>query len=329
MSWDAVDSWLTRLAERDPAEFDTGLSPEGARLAWEWALGALSREALALARAHSASPWDRATIIAARTVFTGPLEWCALLLGRGSAVLLKHPRGVGGSAHAMAEEAAAVGLPLQTTDQRSVPPDTDFLLAMGTDHTMDTLRSTLGAGVAATLLGHRFSAAFCPVGQTDWSGVAMDVALHDSRGCLSPVVVFTDDVGAAMEGLTQGMHHAQSRVPRGFVSPAEHAAIRAREALARVAGQVAVEPEWSVHVLPPHLWQPVALPRSLAVVEVANRQEALQRLAPFAHQLSTVGAPTLDGSWHGARITSHGTMQRPPIDRVHDGFSLIHITAKP
>jgi len=328
MSWSRVRRWLEGLQEVDPAQLHTGLSAPNARLAWRWALDALGPEALARAEATPGDPWPRATVIAARTVFTGPLEWVALLLGRGSEVVLKHPEGAGNTARCMMERARACGLPLTATADREAARGSEFVLAMGSDETMDALRAELPDDTVAHLLGHRFSVAWIPA-DGDWEGLALDLALHDSRGCLSPVVAFTDDATSATPRLAAAMQARERDLPIGEIAPAESGAIRARAALARVVGSVTTGDGWSIHRLPVSHWRPTGLPRSLALVEVESRDAARQALQPWQQWLSTVADPDATQEWFDARIALPGSLQRPPVDRLHDGIHVLGATAMP
>ena len=63
------------------------LSPAGAEEVWLGALAALSNEALDAI--DDGPAYKTAVLVCARTVLTAPLEWCAVLLARGTRVTLK------------------------------------------------------------------------------------------------------------------------------------------------------------------------------------------------------------------------------------------------
>jgi len=302
MSWALVRAWRDRLREANPSSLPTGLSSDGAREALAAALDALDDESLARVAALGGRPFPTVAIVCARTVTTAPIEWCAVCLGRGSAVLLKHSARDPGLATLLVSAAREVGLPLVGVTERSAIRGADLVVAMGTDDTVEGIRATLPARARLLPHGHRFSAAWIvddpspvdprvPEGfDSSFAGVAADAALHDGRGCYSPVAVLTRlPLDEAVDRLVKSMERADKRWPVGTVSPAEHAAIRARRALARVVGVVREGDGWSIHGLPVAHLEPVALPRSLAVYHVADADSAARALAPYARWLSTVG----------------------------------------
>lgn len=330
--WDEVRAFRDRLRSVDPAGVETGQSPEGIREAWGAALDALDDAALEDAAAIPGRAFPRAVVVFTRTVATAPIEWCAALLGRGSAVTLKAPADAQGLAPLLAEAAAAVGLPLEVRTDRQVVEDADLVVAMGSDATIAEIRASLRPEVRFLAHGHRFSAAWVtgrptpdpkvPADFRDaWGAVAADLALHDGRGCLSPAVVLTPlPLDETCDAMAAALARAEARWPPGGRSAGEGAAIRARRALARVVGVV----RGDVHGLPVAKLVPVALPRSVAVVHVPDAAAAAAVLAPWRRSLSTVGSddPAADRVWVDAgatRVCGLGRMQRPPMRRAHDG----------
>lgn len=346
MSWDRVRAWRDRLRQLDPSYQPTGLSPEGAREALDAALDALDDDSLDRAAAVGGKPFATAAVVAARTVTTAPIEWCAVLLGRGSAVLLKYPQDDPGLAHLLVNAARDVGLPLVGVAEHEAVHQADLVVAMGSDETVRDLRAAIPPRVRLLAHGHRFSAAWItgtplPMDgripddfQGSWAGLAADAALHDGRGCFSPLAVFTSvDLDVACDRLAEAMEHASARWPVGTVSPGEHASIRARRALARVTGELREGDGWAIHGLPVEHLDPISLPRCLAVYQVEDVTSAARALAPWARWLSTVGTddPDSAGTWislGATRVCRPGRMQRPPLLRPHDGEDWLHATAR-
>lgn len=316
--WREVRQWRDRLRNLDPSAFDTGLSPAGAGAAWNAALEALSDEALERAAEAPGVPWSSATFIAARTVFTAPIEWLALLLGHGTAVRWKSAAGARVSAQAIA--AAAEDLPLTLQQDRSLSGEVIF--AMGSDPTIAEIQASLPANTTFFGFGSRYSAAWI---EGAWDAIAEDAAFYDGRGCFSPGVVFSSAPDAA-EQLAAAMTSAQNRLPVGEISDAEHAAIRARRALAKVTGKVFEGEGWSVHQLPAERWTPAALPRSIALVSCAP-DELPQLLRRFPG-LSTLGTERTI-AFAGIRQCLPGQMQKPAVNRVHDGIFLPAAVLRP
>ncbi|MBN2798686.1 MAG: hypothetical protein JXX28_06005 [Deltaproteobacteria bacterium] len=344
MSWDAVRAWRELLREADAASLDTGLSPEGAREALRASLDALSDQALAQVAALPLRPFPRAAVIAAATVSTAPIEWCAVLLGRGTEVVLKASRRNQGLAPLLESTARASGLPLSVSFAREAADGAPLVVAMASDQTLAQLRQQLAPSVRFLPHGHRFSVAWVTGAalppdplipaefQDPWGRVAADAALHDGRGCLSPVVVFTPlPLSEAADALGEAMARAEARWPRGRIEPAEAARARALRAHARVGGALREGPGWAVHGLPLAAWSPAALPRGVALVQVAGLEQALAALGPWAGALSTVSTddPRSAPRWVDAgatRVCATGRSQRPPLVRPHDGEDWLRAT---
>lgn len=343
MSWERVRAWRDRLARHWRAD-EVGLSEAGARAALEAATDALSDEALAQAAAIEGTPARSAAIVCASTVSTAPIEWCAVLLGRGTEVTLKVPSERPRAACGLVEAAARSGLPLCLSAAREAVLGKELVVVMGSDATVEAVRAVVGPETRLLGFGHRFSMAWVggghpapdplvPDGFDDpWGRVAADAALHDGRGCLSPVVVCTSLPGReAIEGLCEAMERAERRWPAAPPSDAEAAAIRARGALAQVTGRAVQGEGWAVHALPPSLARPTAMPRALALIRVPSPADAVDALAPFHRWWSTAGVATEEealafASVDGVRTCPLGRMQRPPLDRLHDGVDWLRET---
>lgn len=331
MSLIAVGAWRDRLRSVDAAAAAPHLSPEGAAHALTVALDALGDDALAAAAAVPGAPFRTATLVCARTVFTAPLEWCAVLLSRGTAVRCKLPAGVPGLGPVLAEHAAVLGLPLVVTEQRGAVQGAELVVAMGADATVADIGTQLAPDTRFLGFGNRYSVAWVRRVES-LTALAEDAALHDGAGCMSPVAVFTDlPTPVVLGALGAAMADAQRRWPRGPVSAADAARTRTRRALARVVGAVAEGDGWSVHALPVEHFLPASLPRSLVVHQVVDVE---QLRGPLTGPLSTVGtddptglATVLDAA--SVRVCAPGEMQRPPLLRRHDGVDWIRETARP
>lgn len=335
MSLPRVSDWRDRLrADRDAAP-DVGLSPEGRALVIDDALDALTDDALAEALSPPGEPFDRAVVVAARTVVTAPIEWLALLLARGTAVTLKHPAGAEGLTPWLLNHARAAGLPLDATDSREAVHGAPLVVAMGDDATITALRTTLDPSVRLLGFGSRYSVAWWASGSAAEAAhaIARDLAAHDGRGCMSPAMILTDDADRLLTLLPDAMAAAQARWPRGEVSAIEHASTRARTMLAKATGRVLSGAGWSIHLVPPEHASRVSLPRVAQVVPVANLDAALALLTRETHLLSTVGlaSPTDAAPWITLgvpRVVPAGDMQRPALVRRHDGLDHLHLLVR-
>ena len=131
--WPQVAAWIEALRAEQP---DVGLSERGAAVALQRSLDALSAVP---AHAERLAP-PHTVIVCASTVFTAPLEWAAVLLARGGRVTLKAPRTL---ERWFARVADLTPLPLESTTDRAVLAHADCIVAMGSNATLDAIRSGL------------------------------------------------------------------------------------------------------------------------------------------------------------------------------------------
>jgi len=335
MRWQEVAAWRDRLRQADLSGVQTDLSPQGLQASVHAALDGLHDRALERVARLPGAPYKRAVVVTAGTVGTAALEWIACLLGRGSEVIWKHPQGRIGLAHLAVD--AAGKLPLATTAERGVIASADVVIAMGSDEAVAGIRAAASDSAVVHEHGHAWSCAWVtgralpadprvPEGFAGpWDRVAADAALHDGRGCLSPIVVFTPlPLADAVDNLADAMARAQERWPVGNMHGEEAQMIRARRAMARVVGVKRSGTGWSVHGLTLDHVVPHGLPRSVLVVHADSAEQAATCAAQWGSALSTVGTDDPDSAEHwfsagATRICPTGRMQRPPLDRVHDG----------
>jgi hypothetical protein len=191
----------------------------------------------------------------------------------------------------------------------------DRVVATGGDATLDALARRLRVPMVAH--GTRVSVAAvgrdAPADAVD--GLALDVALHDQRGCLSPHAVWVEgDVDAFAERLAAALDAVARQLPPGPVSLAARAAARARRDAAewrgaRLVGSVIVDPRPAlgtggglriVHVHP--IASLAALPPLLPMGLVECVGVAGGTVDPAALRARGV-----------ARVCPVGRMQRPPL----------------
>jgi len=332
-----VNDWLATLASGPTPPMTCGLSPQGFEAVWRIALQTLTPEAMQHAAHIQGLPFSSACIVAAATVCTAPLEWIAVLLARGTSVTLKHGTEVPGLSSTLVDSAQAFGLPLSSTSDRKAAHRAD-LVAMGSDETIDTLRTTLPDSTRFLGFGHRFSVAWITkqrsCDEEMWRDLALDIALHDGRGCMSPTVVFTDiDSEIALQQLSSAMAKQATLLPRGQISAREAIALRARSSLASIVGETRQQNTTAVHLLPETHLQWTGLPRAITLCPVENQERAYGLLQPVARWLSSIGtnehATTPWQSLGSVRVCAAGQMQRPPLVRLHDGVDWLHETIGP
>lgn len=324
---DRVVAWLDDVRRLDVAALCPHLSPPGARAALDAALSALTPRALARAVDRPGEPHDSAVMVVARTVFTAPLEWAAVLLARGTDLTLKPASDDRAFAEALSDAARVRGLPLTITLDREVVTRVPLVVAMGSDATIATIGGLVSPEVRYLGFGHRFGAAWLTT-EAGFDALGDDLALHDGLGCMSPAAVFTAwSLDDALEALAVTWRRTTERLPPGPLAGIAAAQIREREALARVVGRVVKEPGWSIHALPLDRFRTAALPRSVVLHAGVTGEAVAALLENHGHVLSTLATdddqlvvPTT------ARRCSPGEMQYPPLDRLHDGVDWLSAT---
>lgn len=231
------------------------------------------------------------------------------------------------------------------------------VVANGSDETVGEIASQLARRSPPTRLviyGHRLSLAVLGPEATRGEaldrateGLALDTALWDQLGCLSPVAVFVEDpdrgaterVAAA---LTRALARAEERWPRGDIDTEVASAIqnqRAEAEMRKAAGrEVAVHAgpgtRFTVVLEDDASFRPGPLHRFLRVHPAPDRQTLLTALQPVAHHLAAVAIAGFgrEASHRlareltqlgASRICQPGRLQSPPLAWNRDGQPLL------
>lgn len=221
----------------------------------------------------------------------------------------------------------------------------DCVVATGSDETIRALAARVVPPRRFVGYGHRASvAAIGPealVGDALSEvahGLALDVALWDQLGCLSPVSVFVMGAGQALaEALAEALARLSRQLPRGRVDAAAGVAIahaRAEAELRSAAGHAVTlhgrdGDEFSVVLEEDARTRPAPLHRFVRVHPVSDEADLFDALRPFAPHLAGVavagfGRATRDVTARlahagASRICAPGRMQAPPLAWRHDG----------
>jgi hypothetical protein len=233
----------------------------------------------------------------------------------------------------------------------------DCIVATGSDATIASLEPRVGRDQLLLRHGHRLSLAVLGSGACDGPaladaarGLALDTALWDQLGCLSPVAVYVVADSAACrrvgDALAGALEAIGRTVPRGAVDP-RAAALAAHERagaeLRAAAGQAVVlhgagDTPWTVVCEADATPRPAPLHRFLRVHPVAVTDQLDGALAPLAAHLAGV-ALTGFGDQERAlaqrlrrlgasRVCAPGELQSPPLDWPRDGLAALGSLAR-
>lgn len=377
-AWSASDSRFRReLEERLPRAtgFSAEVVREGlARALAGWnakALEALVADELGGAQAFDgAGPRAVAGFEVTATLLAGSLPTPTLLamlapLAVRSPVIAKatslDPVTPGLVARSVAEVDAELGacvevVALRGDDEPAIGAllAADCVVASGSDATIAAVAARVRPEQRFVAYGHRLSVAVVGPEATDGAGLdaaarglALDVALWDQLGCLSPIAVLADDSqpGAASrvgQALARALSAAEQRLPRGRIAP-EDAALFARErseAELRAAAGRDVEvfggvgEPWCVVVEAAGAGpRPAPLHRFVRVLAVQGLAGVREALRPLSRHLSAVALAGFGGRTHAvarqlaalgaSRVCLPGRLQSPPLAWPHDGRGVL------
>lgn len=272
----------------------------------------------------------------------------ALPLVAGSAVYAKTASADPVSARLFAESLRAVdedvAAAIALGDDDEALAQADAVVAYGRDETVAQLRARVPVHVPFVAHGHKLSAGVigrdAPL-EAVAEAAALEIALYDGRGCLSPAYLFCHDdpAGRALafaEGVARELERLARELPRGPLDADEkgllqglRAGLAARDdtriwtSTGSLAWTVVLSRFTSGPPFPGQL-------RCASVVPVRDLDELADWLRSLRPNLSTLGAVgwpdgtrdlaplVLDAG--GARLCPLGRMQFPPLEWCHDGM---------
>lgn len=224
------------------------------------------------------------------------------------------------------------------------------VVAFGSDETMAAVGARLGPTQRFVRHGHRLSvavlgeAALTGPGLADAAAaLALDVALWDQQGCLSPVAVYALGVervpDALLAALAGAFAEAASRWPRGRALPdvtARFGVERDTAELRAAAGadvRVAAGQGFVLVAEPDVAFRGSPLQRFLRIHPAPSGERLLEALAPLGPHLAAVGVAGL-GPLSGrlelalaelgaSRVCPLGALQAPPLDWCHDQLGVL------
>jgi len=230
------------------------------------------------------------------------------------------------------------------------------VFATGGDETIAAIDGRLRADQRRAFYRHRVSLAVVDLTRVQASEIerlALDIALWDQLGCLSPIVFHliggaeaADEVFAA--ALADELARLEERLPRGAIDEASAARVvneRADAKMRAALGQPVVLHEsagtrWTVVLERSAEVRPAPLHRFVRLVALAGRDELREALAALVPHLAGVALVGFGDERkdieslcfeHGAsRVCEAGQLQTPPIDWRRDNQPLLlGLTALP
>lgn len=224
----------------------------------------------------------------------------------------------------------------------------DLIVVYGSDETIEKVRGKMPPATRAIYHGHKLSLGIVAremLHPALAEQAAIDIALYDQRGCLSPHLYYVEEGGAASpiefaQWLAQSLYVVSYQLPKGPTSPDEAAKIQQlRGALPLKGGRVFPSPkglDWTVLYDPDPGFSVSPLARTIWVKPVEELTRIPLYLEPIRPYLQGIGiavptdrqpqiVPTL-ARMGATRICPIGRMQKPPMTWHHDGrFRLLNL----
>ena len=234
----------------------------------------------------------------------------------------------------------------------------ECVIATGSDESVAELAARVTPTQRLLVAGHRLSvAAFGSELRGEESigravaELAIDVAMWDQLGCLSPVALYCDDADGGRSdriaaALAEALSEAEARWPRGRIERVPAAAVarerseaEMRAATGRPVRLYASEgTRWTVVREDDTERRPAPLHRFLRVVPVAGPAALLDALRAYAPHLASVGIAGFGSASDSiarslaelgaSRICPVGGMQCPPLSWRHEGRDVLRPLAR-
>jgi hypothetical protein len=230
--------------------------------------------------------------------------------------------------------------------------EADCICATGSDETIASVRALVKPPRRLIADGHRLSvAAVVPPKATKdrvdlAARLALDIALWDQLGCLSPIAVFAvtseaAQIAALAAEIAAALANAEKEWPRGEIDPRTAHSIaqqRAEAELRRAAGR-AVEihasdsTAWTVIVEDGPELRPAPLHRFVRVIPVPDAKQLLGAIEPLGAHLAAVAIEGFGektsrlaqalADLGASRVCLPGSLQSPPLDWRHAGRGVL------
>jgi hypothetical protein len=228
--------------------------------------------------------------------------------------------------------------------------EADLVTATGSDETLSSVQGSLPPRLRFVGYGHRVSFGFITKESLTLTNAArvaaaaaIDVAMWNQLGCLSPHVFYLEHGGRVSadefaEMLAKELSKSEQSEPRGAVDAEAAALIATRRSFYEVRAAHSLETRvwrsdqstnWTVVYDADPVFQTSCLNRFIYVKGVRSLSEALHAAEAVRGQVSTVGLTSAEertrslalelAHWGAPRICPIGRMQFPPLLWRHDG----------
>ncbi|MCP5045212.1 MAG: hypothetical protein GY944_29650 [bacterium] len=221
--------------------------------------------------------------------------------------------------------------------------------ATGSDETIATVERFLASGQQRVLYGHRVSVSVVDLAAStpdDVEALAIDIALWDQLGCLSPVLFHLvggpeGSADAFAEALAEQLATLERRWPRGQIEPEAAAAIATERADAQMRAaldqgtRTIASPgtQWTVVLERDSLPRPAPLHRFIRLVSLPDRDALREALAPVSPHLAGVSLVGFASdrenlveelfAFGASRVCAAGRLQAPPLGWRRDNQPLL------
>lgn len=303
----------------------TGLSPEGIEMALRRSLEVDPSEDELRALLSGEPDVGVVNILLSPAVFTGAHRAIALGLAASRRVKVRASRREPVFPELLLR--GAEGL-FELVPELSPAPG-DHLVLYGRAESIAAVRGKVRPGVSLSAHGPGFGVVV--VGPGSWSAegtdraaaaIALDIAVFDQRGCLSPRAVVLQGDRRLAERLARALARAladlEHRVPLGRLSPDERAELARFRDTAAATGRIFSSGSGFVGLTEAEHLLVAPVGRNLWVVAVPN---AVAVLADYAESITTYAATgdreflaELQSVLPEARPATLGRMQSPPFD---------------
>jgi hypothetical protein len=263
----------------------------------------------------------RAHVLLSGNVFVAALRAIAIGVASSRQVQVRASRrepALAAALHALAPDL------FQLTAELTPRPG-DHFWAYGADATLSEVRRSLppgvwfhahGSGMGAVVVDAPALAAL----EVTARAIALDTALFDQRGCLSPRVVCVvgnpEQARAVADALASALTLLERDLPPGPASAEAAATARNDRDAAAYAFELFDAGSGWVSLAPKLVVPPAA--RNLHVAWTSDAVQALAAYSPHLTCIATHATPALSArlraAFPGARLVALGEMQRPPLD---------------